>query len=142
MTRALKAVGVHAELHVYDGGGHGFGLRKSEFPVHTWPARAGEWLARAGISQGSRFQRSRSKAASRSQAFPCRKAKCCSMRRAASPIELEIKGGAYAALVPAGEFTVTIEGKGVPEKYSAAAASPLKVSVAAQRATEVRFDLK
>ena len=45
MTRALKAVGVHAELHVYDSGGHGFGLRKSEFPSHTWPARAGEWLA-------------------------------------------------------------------------------------------------
>jgi len=44
MTRALKAVGVHAELHVYDGGGHGFGLRDSKFPAHTWPARAGEWL--------------------------------------------------------------------------------------------------
>lgn len=49
MTRALKAVGVHAELHIYDGGGHGFGLRKSEFPAHTWPARAGEWLAVRGV---------------------------------------------------------------------------------------------
>jgi acetyl esterase/lipase len=45
MTRALKAVGVPAELHVYDSGGHGFGLRKSEFPCHTWPERAAEWLA-------------------------------------------------------------------------------------------------
>jgi acetyl esterase/lipase len=45
MTRALKAVGVPAELHVYDSGGHGFGLRKSEFPCHTWPARCAEWLA-------------------------------------------------------------------------------------------------
>jgi acetyl esterase/lipase len=45
MTRALKAVGVSAELHVYDSGGHGFGLRKSEFPCHTWPARCAEWLA-------------------------------------------------------------------------------------------------
>jgi acetyl esterase/lipase len=44
MTRALKAVGVPAELHVYDSGGHGFGLRKSEFPCHTWPARCAEWL--------------------------------------------------------------------------------------------------
>lgn len=45
MTRALKSVGVPAELHVYDGGGHGFGLRQSEFPCHTWPARCAEWLA-------------------------------------------------------------------------------------------------
>ena len=49
MTRALKAVGVHAELHVYDGGGHGFGLRDSKFPAHTWPARAGEWLELRGL---------------------------------------------------------------------------------------------
>lgn len=45
LARALKAAGVPAELHIYDGGGHGFGLRKSEFPCHTWPARCGEWLA-------------------------------------------------------------------------------------------------
>jgi acetyl esterase/lipase len=49
LARALKAVGVKAELHVYDSGGHGFGLRKSEFPVHTWPARCGEWLAHRGL---------------------------------------------------------------------------------------------
>ena len=49
MTRALKKVGVHAELHVYDGGGHGFGLRDSKFPAHTWPARAGEWLELRGL---------------------------------------------------------------------------------------------
>jgi acetyl esterase/lipase len=49
LTRALKAVGVKAELHVYDAGGHGFGLRKSEFPVHTWPARCGEWLEHRGL---------------------------------------------------------------------------------------------
>jgi acetyl esterase/lipase len=45
MARALKAVGVPAELHIYDSGGHGFGLRASEFPCHTWPARCAEWLA-------------------------------------------------------------------------------------------------
>src|SRR5262245_54577312 len=49
MTRALKAAGVHAELHVYDGGGHGFGLRTSEYPAHTWPARCGEWLKVRGV---------------------------------------------------------------------------------------------
>jgi acetyl esterase/lipase len=45
LARALKGVGVPAELHIYDGGGHGFGMRTSEFPCHTWPARCAEWLA-------------------------------------------------------------------------------------------------
>jgi len=49
MTKALKVVGVPAELHIYDGGGHGFGLRKSEFACHTWPARCAEWLAHRGL---------------------------------------------------------------------------------------------
>jgi acetyl esterase/lipase len=44
LTRALKTAGVPAELHVYDSGGHGFGLRKSEDPCHTWPARCAEWM--------------------------------------------------------------------------------------------------
>lgn len=44
MTRALKATGVPVETHIYEAGGHGFGLRKSEFPVHSWPDRAAEWL--------------------------------------------------------------------------------------------------
>jgi acetyl esterase/lipase len=44
MTRALKTAGVPVETHIYDAGGHGFGLRKSEFPAHTWPDRAAEWL--------------------------------------------------------------------------------------------------
>jgi acetyl esterase/lipase len=45
---ALKTAGVRAELHLYDAGGHGFGLRKSEFPCHTWPERCGEWMAHHG----------------------------------------------------------------------------------------------
>jgi acetyl esterase/lipase len=49
MTKALRTIGVPAELHVYDSGGHGFGLRKSEFPCHTWPARCAEWLAHRGL---------------------------------------------------------------------------------------------
>jgi acetyl esterase/lipase len=49
MTKALKTIGVPAELHVYDAGGHGFGLRKSEFPCHTWPARCAEWLEHRGL---------------------------------------------------------------------------------------------
>jgi acetyl esterase/lipase len=49
LALALKAVNVPAELHIYDAGGHGFGLRKSEFPCHTWPARCEEWMARRGL---------------------------------------------------------------------------------------------
>lgn len=49
MTKALKGVGVPAELHIYDAGGHGFGMRKSEFPCHTWPARCAEWMDRRGL---------------------------------------------------------------------------------------------
>jgi acetyl esterase/lipase len=49
MTKALKGVGVPAELHIYDDGGHGFGMRKSDFPCHTWPARCADWLEHRGI---------------------------------------------------------------------------------------------
>jgi acetyl esterase/lipase len=44
MTRALKTAGVPVETHIYDAGGHGFGLRKSDLPAHTWPDRAADWL--------------------------------------------------------------------------------------------------
>lgn len=49
MAKALKTTGIPAELHMYDAGGHGFGLRKSEHPCHTWPARCEEWLAHRGL---------------------------------------------------------------------------------------------
>jgi acetyl esterase/lipase len=49
LARALKNAGVPAELHMYDAGGHGFGVRKSEFPCYTWPARCGEWMERRGL---------------------------------------------------------------------------------------------
>jgi tripartite-type tricarboxylate transporter receptor subunit TctC len=46
----LKRTGGSAELHVYDTGGHGYGLRYvAEQPVTAWPARAAEWLARRGL---------------------------------------------------------------------------------------------
>lgn len=44
MYQALKANKVQAELHVYGAGGHGYGLRKSDKPVHTWPQRVEGWL--------------------------------------------------------------------------------------------------
>lgn len=46
----LKRAGGEAELHVYDTGGHGYGLRPvADQPVTTWPARAEAWLARRGL---------------------------------------------------------------------------------------------
>jgi acetyl esterase/lipase len=44
MYLALKRAGVAAELHVYTGGGHGFGLRPTTQPCSTWPTRCEEWM--------------------------------------------------------------------------------------------------
>ena len=41
---ALRKAGVPAELHVYESGGHGFGLRPTGRPSATWPQRCAEWL--------------------------------------------------------------------------------------------------
>lgn len=47
---ALKKAGVPAEMHVYDAGGQGYGLRTvPEFPVTTWHHRCGEWMQRRGL---------------------------------------------------------------------------------------------
>jgi len=40
----LKNAKVPAELHVYAQGGHGYGLRRTELPVTTWPASVETWL--------------------------------------------------------------------------------------------------
>jgi acetyl esterase/lipase len=46
----LKKVNVPVEVHVYDIGGHGYGLRPvPELPVTTWPQRAEAWLTRRGL---------------------------------------------------------------------------------------------
>jgi len=42
---ALRRAGAHAELHIYEGVGHGFGLRVSNIgPIAAWPQRFLEWL--------------------------------------------------------------------------------------------------
>jgi hypothetical protein len=59
-----------------------------------------------------------------------------------APIEISVTDGAYSAeKVPSGERTVTIEGKGVPGKYSARETTPLKVAIRAG-ANEINFELK
>jgi lysophospholipase L1-like esterase/dienelactone hydrolase len=37
-----------AELHIYEKGGHGFGMRKQNLPTDTWYERFGEWLKLQG----------------------------------------------------------------------------------------------
>lgn len=50
LAAELKKVGGSAEVHVYDAGGHGYGLRPvASLPVTSWPQRAEEWLARRGL---------------------------------------------------------------------------------------------
>lgn len=39
-----QAAGKSAELHLYDEGGHGFGMRKQNLPSDHWIERFGEWL--------------------------------------------------------------------------------------------------
>ncbi|MCH2125662.1 MAG: alpha/beta hydrolase [Pirellulaceae bacterium] len=47
VLQAYKSADVPSELHVYDAGGHGYGLRpRTEYPVTTWPQRCAEWLER------------------------------------------------------------------------------------------------
>ena len=46
---ALKQNEVSGEIHIYSKGGHGYGLRPSDHPVHTWPQRCAEWLKTAGF---------------------------------------------------------------------------------------------
>lgn len=46
---ALKEAGVPAELHVYNSGGHGFGLRQSDNPVSTWTDRCEDWMRIRGL---------------------------------------------------------------------------------------------
>jgi len=47
---ALKKAGVPVEVHIYDKGGHGYGLRsRKDAPVTSWPDRATDWLRSRGL---------------------------------------------------------------------------------------------
>ncbi len=43
---ALKKAGASAEMHIYESGGHAFGVRKTGLPVASWPERMKEWMIR------------------------------------------------------------------------------------------------
>ncbi|HTV40405.1 MAG TPA: alpha/beta hydrolase [Candidatus Sulfotelmatobacter sp.] len=46
---ALKKAGVPVEMHLYAQGGHGFGLRRSAFPISEWPQLVEKWLVTIGM---------------------------------------------------------------------------------------------
>ena len=48
---SLRKAGVNAELHVYNSGGHGFGVRERPLAVSHWPDRFIEWLGDRGFLQ-------------------------------------------------------------------------------------------
>lgn len=43
-ARALSAVGVPAEVHLFAKGGHAFGLRPNAHPISSWPTLVENWL--------------------------------------------------------------------------------------------------
>lgn len=45
---ALRRAGVPAELHLYEKGPHGFGMRANLGPTSTWPQRCEEWMRSHG----------------------------------------------------------------------------------------------
>jgi acetyl esterase/lipase len=47
---ALKKAGVPVEMHLYAQGGHAFGLRRTKFPVTTWPQLVETWLGTIGMT--------------------------------------------------------------------------------------------
>ena len=44
MARAAKGAGVPFTLHVYESGGHGYGLRQNGKPSDVWPEDAARWF--------------------------------------------------------------------------------------------------
>ena len=46
----LEAQSIPAEMHIYESGGHGFGMKASNLPVATWPDRLSDWFAERKIS--------------------------------------------------------------------------------------------
>lgn len=46
---ALKKAKVSVEMHIYSEGGHGYGLRRTDKPVTSWPDRMEDWLRLKGF---------------------------------------------------------------------------------------------
>jgi acetyl esterase/lipase len=46
---ALTKSKVPAEMHIYETGGHGYGMRKIPHPAASWPNRAADWMKSRGL---------------------------------------------------------------------------------------------
>jgi acetyl esterase/lipase len=46
---ALAKAGAPVEMHLYEHGGHAFGLRRTKFPITEWPRLAEVWLRTIGM---------------------------------------------------------------------------------------------
>jgi len=49
MWLALKRLGVPAEMHITETGGHGYGLRVTDSNSHRWPTRCEQWMRERGL---------------------------------------------------------------------------------------------
>jgi len=47
--QALVSNGVPAEMHIYESGGHGYGMGKPDTPASSWPLRLKDWLAKRDL---------------------------------------------------------------------------------------------
>lgn len=45
----LRKANVAAEMHIYEKGGHGFGLGKKQTPASSWPVRCADWMDGLGL---------------------------------------------------------------------------------------------
>jgi acetyl esterase/lipase len=53
MNLALKRAGIPAELHIYAGAKHDFGVRPSDRPYGTWTRSCYQWLQQQGLLKPS-----------------------------------------------------------------------------------------
>lgn len=51
LLKALRENGVESELHEYEKGGHGFGMRKKGIPLDNWPEALKTWLLNQKLIQ-------------------------------------------------------------------------------------------
>lgn len=54
--KALEKNKVLVEIHIFEKGGHAFGLRKTELPIANWPKLAEEWLVKIGMISKKEFE--------------------------------------------------------------------------------------
>lgn len=54
---ALRKAEVPAEMHIYESGGHGFGLGKKDTPAASWPLRCADWMCNRGLLERNARQK-------------------------------------------------------------------------------------